>query len=53
MKKYLLKDLLRRKQIAKLELKKQKLKYLFKNNELPFNIRLGAQLKLNSLEKTT
>lgn len=51
MKKYLLKDLLRRKQIAKLELKKQKLKYLFKNNELPFNIRLGAQLKLNSLPR--
>ncbi len=51
MKKNLYKDLIRRTKIAKLELKKQNLKYLFKNNQLPFNIRLDAQQKLNSLPR--
>ena len=52
MKKYLYKDLRNRKKVANLELKKQNLKYLFKNNELPFNVRLEAQLKLNSLPRS-
>lgn len=53
MKKYLLKDYLRRKTFSKLELKRQALKYMFKNNELPFNIRLEAQSKLNQLPRNS
>lgn len=51
MKKHLYKDFIRRQKVAKLELKKKNLKFLFKNNDLPLNVRLDAQSKLNSLPR--
>ena len=53
MKKYLYKDLKRRIITSKLELKKRKLKYLFKNNQLPLNVRLEAHSKLNDLPRNS
>jgi small subunit ribosomal protein S14 len=51
MKKYLYKDCIRRKKVSELEIKRNKLKYIFKNHMLPLNIRLEAQSKLNKLPR--
>lgn len=52
MKKHLYKDLKHRQNFAKLEIKRNKLKFIFNNTNLPLNIRSDAQFKLNSLPRS-